>query len=244
MPATPVPVGRPVPWAPLIMALGAGLVGVGGLLLFGVVDLGGAAVGVLVAALGGALVALSRRQVRLGWANGITLARLVGTAWIGAIAWTWLVSAPSRPGAVAMIGIAVCCLVLDGVDGKVARARGEVSDFGARFDMETDAAMIMILCVAVAAEGSVDWWVLTIGLARYVYWLASLRVGALNTPVAPSILRKIVAVSQSVALLLCLALGTAGVGPTWLPSLIAAIALAGLAWSFVSVTVHQLRTAR
>jgi hypothetical protein len=110
--------------------------------------------------------------------------------------------------------------------------------------METDAAMIMILCVTVAAQGSVGWWVLVIGLARYVYWLFSLRLTALSVPVTPSVLRKFVAVAQSVVLLLCLALGATGLGPHWLPSLVAALALCGLAWSFVSVTVYQLRAAR
>jgi phosphatidylglycerophosphate synthase len=200
-------------------------------------------VALAVVVIGCVLIALRRRQSRLGWANGFTLARLVGTAWIAALVWAWLVQAPSAAAAVVLIVIAICCLALDGVDGAVARARGEASDFGARFDMETDAAMIMVLCVAVALQGSVGWWVLAIGLARYVYWLGSLRLAALSVPVAPSILRKIVAVSQSVALLICLALGAAGVGPSWLPPMIAGIALSGLAWSFVSVTVHQLRAA-
>ena len=242
--AEPAPGRREVPWVALMMAVGAALVGAGGLLIAGLVTIWSVLAALAVVLIGSALIATHRRDSRLGWANGFTLARLVGTSWIAAITGTWLSAPPSAPGIAAVIMVAVVCLALDGVDGKVARARGEASDFGARFDLETDAAMIMILCVAVAAQGSVGWWVLAIGLARYVYWVFSLRLAALNLPVAPSVLRKFVAVAQSVVLLLCLALGATEVGPRWLPSLLAAVALCGLAWSFVSVTIYQLRAAR
>jgi phosphatidylglycerophosphate synthase len=233
-----------VPWAPLLMAVGATLIGAGGLLLAGHITIWSVLAAMVVVLIGCALIAVHRRESRLGWANGVTLARLVGVSWIAAITGSWLSVRPTRAGTAVLIVVAVLCLVLDGIDGKVARARGEASDFGARFDMETDAAMIMVLCLAVALQGSVGWWVVVIGLARYAYWLASLHVPALNLPVAPSLLRKVVAVSQSAALLICLAMGLSGRAPGWLPSAIAGVALAGLIWSFVSVTVWQLRAAR
>ena len=68
-----------------------------------------------------------------------------------------------------MIIMGTLCLTLDGVDGRVARARGEATAFGARFDMETDAAMLAVLSVAVAALGIAGWWVLAIGAMRYGY---------------------------------------------------------------------------
>jgi phosphatidylglycerophosphate synthase len=225
------------------MAVGATLVGVGGFLLAGLVAIGSVLPAMVVVLIGSALIAIHRRDSMLGCANGFTLARLVGTSGIAALTWTWLFAGPTDRAVALLIVVAVACLILDGVDGKVARARGEASDFGARFDMETDAAMIMILCVAVSAQGGVGWWVVAIGLARYVYWLCSLGIDALNRPVAPSVLRKFVAVAQSVVLLLCLALGATGIGPDWLPSLLAAGAFCGLVWSFVSVTVYQLRAA-
>ena len=247
--AQPSPAHREVPWAPLLVAVGATLVGAGGLLIAGLIAFWSVLAALAVVLIGSALIAVHRRRARLGWANGVTLARLVGVSWIAAITATWLSAPPSRagiagPAVIALVVIAVVCLALDGVDGKVARARGEADEFGARFDMETDAAMIVLLCVAVAVQGSVGWWVLAIGLARYAYWLCSLRVDALNRPVAPSFLRKAIAVAQSVALVVCLTLGATGFGPDWLPSLIAAVALAGLGWSFASVTVWQLRAAR
>ena len=64
-------------------------------------------------------------------------------------------------------------LVLDWVDGQVARRTGTVTAFGARFDMEVDAFLILVLSVYVA--GSFGPWVLAIGLARYAL-LAAERV--------------------------------------------------------------------
>jgi phosphatidylglycerophosphate synthase len=226
------------------MALAASLLGCGLLLADRLAGLYGAVTGVLVAGIGCALVARFWGRRLLGRANGVTLARLVGTSWLAALAVSWLTVPPGRPAVALAVAIACCCLALDGVDGKLARADGETSDFGARFDFETDAAMIMVLCVAVGAQGSVGWWVLAIGLLRYGYWFVSLRIPALTTPIAPSKARKAVAVAQGAALVLCLAMSANGFGPGWLPPVIAAVALAGLVWSFASETVHRLHAAR
>ena len=65
-----------------------------------------------------------------------------------------------------MITLAGVALVLDAVDGNVARRTATASAFGARFDMEVDAFIILTLSVFVApAYGA---WVLTIGAMRYV----------------------------------------------------------------------------
>jgi phosphatidylglycerophosphate synthase len=234
---------RPVLRVQLMVALGSSLAGTGLLIGLGITPCWTGIAALTVTATGCAVIAIHLRRSRLGWANGITLARLVGLSWIAALTSGWLAQPPSTAGTAVLVAIAVLCLVLDGVDGAVARARDEVSEFGARFDMETDAATIMVLCAAVLLSGSVSWWVLIIGLARYGYWLCSLRVPALTLPVAPRLWRKAVAVGQSAALLICLTLGASGLGPGWLPSLIAATALAALAWSFATVIAWQLRAA-
>ena len=48
--------------------------------------------------------------------------------------------------------------------------------------METDAAMLAVLSVAVAALGIAGWWVMAIGALRYGYVATSLLVPALRTP--------------------------------------------------------------
>lgn len=62
---------------------------------------------------------------------------------------------------------------LDGLDGRLARRRGEVSAFGAHFDMETDAFLVLALTLRLwLAEGHAP-WVLLSGCLRYGYvlWL-------------------------------------------------------------------------
>ena len=50
----------------------------------------------------------------------------------------------------ALVALAVVALVLDAVDGWVARRTGTTSPLGARFDMEVDAFLILVLSVYVA----------------------------------------------------------------------------------------------
>ena len=120
----------------------------------------------------------------LGAANRVTLTRatLVGG-----------VDGPGRRRArpagsayAAMVGLAVVALVLDGVDGWVARRTGTVSALGARFDMEVDAFLILVLSVYVA--GSVGPWVLAIGAARYAAWAAGAAGAVAGRPVAAALL--------------------------------------------------------
>jgi phosphatidylglycerophosphate synthase len=79
------------------------------------------------------------------------------------------------------IGIVTLVAVLDGADGWLARRSGMESGFGARFDMETDAALILVLSVLVWRHDKAGGWVLMCGLMRYAFvgagwllpWLAA-----------------------------------------------------------------------
>ncbi|GAA4940924.1 hypothetical protein GCM10023238_03240 [Streptomyces heliomycini] len=48
------------------------------------------------------------------------------------------------------MGLTAVALILDGVDGKVARRTGTSTPLGARFDMEVDAFLILVLSVYVS----------------------------------------------------------------------------------------------
>ena len=74
---------------------------------------------------------------RFAAANALTVVRLAIV-----VALPYWLAAISRAAFVALVA---SLLVLDGVDGRVARARREASDFGARLDMETDALTVMVL---------------------------------------------------------------------------------------------------
>lgn len=74
-------------------------------------------------------------------------------------------------------------LVLDGVDGRVARARGEGTPLGASLDMETDALTVMVLTLLLWTRCDVGPWVLVAGLWRYAFGLVSLFAPAIgDTP--------------------------------------------------------------
>lgn len=135
----------------------------------------------------------------LGWANRVTLARAALVALVaGALAvqafvaaiWPWL-------------AIAVLALLLDGVDGWVARRTRSASQFGARFDMELDALLIMLLCVGLWLE-SLGSWVLLIGGMRYLFVAGGWWFTWLTKPLFESMRRKAVCVWQVAALLLAL----------------------------------------
>jgi phosphatidylglycerophosphate synthase len=190
------------------------------------------------------LVGRHHRGRRFGAANLVTLIRGVGMSLVAGIAAeAWLAAIDTR-GIAVIVGIGAVCVFLDGVDGRLARSRGEVSMFGARFDMEIDAATILVLSIAVAALGFTGWWVLAIGAMRYVYVAASWAVPALRIPVRVRLSGRVIAVVQAVAMLACLLLGVLVPATYWLPSLVAAAALAALTWSFARDIAWQMRIAR
>ena len=73
--------------------------------------------------------------------------------------------------------VATLTALLDAVDGALARRSGLASDFGARFDMETDAAFTLVLCALVLQAGQAGPWVLAAGLMRYAFVAAALGSG-------------------------------------------------------------------
>ena len=165
-----------------------------------------------------AWLALKHEVVPLfGAANAVTLAR-------GVLALDLLALLGSPPSAVlawSIVAVALVALVLDGVDGRVARRRGETSAFGARFDMETDALLILVLAALTWSHGKAGPWILLAGALRYVFVAASLVLPWLAAPLPPSRRRQTVCVVQIASLILSLA-------PFVAPPMSAAIAFAGL----------------
>ncbi len=67
---------------------------------------------------------------------------------------------------------AVVALLLDGVDGWVARRRGTVSAFGGWLDKETDALYVLVLSLLLAHAERLGGWIIGIGLLRYLYYVS------------------------------------------------------------------------
>ena len=126
----------------------------------------------------------------------------------------------------ALVLVAALALALDAVDGWVARRTGTASSLGARFDMEVDAFLILVLSLAAARV--LGGWVLAIGLFRYVFMVAARVVPWLGGSVPPRLWRKAVAALQGIAL----TLATAEVLPRPLAGAVVGLALLLLLWSF------------
>jgi phosphatidylglycerophosphate synthase len=160
----------------------------------------GAAVGLACAAVTGAALArgLAASDGRgLGPADHVTLTR--ATLACGVAAMT--VNSFSQPTRVtALVGIASVALLLDAVDGWVARRTGTTSPLGARFDMEVDAFLVLVLSVYVARV--TGWWVLAIGVARYALLAASSMAPWLRGTLPARRWRKVVAAIQGIVLTL------------------------------------------
>jgi phosphatidylglycerophosphate synthase len=139
-----------------------------------------------------------------------------------------------REAAVFLAGIA---LLLDGVDGWIARRTGTGTAFGARFDMETDAFLILALSVLAWRGGPVGPWILGIGSLRYLFVLAGRIWPRLRRELPPSYRRKVVCVVQGVALLIVVA----PLFPAALAWSVGALALASLVGSFTVDTLWALR---
>jgi phosphatidylglycerophosphate synthase len=184
-------------------------------------DLAGWGVGLAAAGTTTALLGLAR--ARRGEppfpADWVTLTRAVLAAGSAA-----LVVASSSPGAV--VALASVALVLDGVDGQVARRTGTANPVGARFDGEVDAFLILVLSIAVARD--VGGWVLAIGAARYVFLLAGRAIPWLAAPLPPRFWGKVVAAVQGVVLTAVLS----GVLPRPVATIALVVALLLLAESF------------
>ncbi|MEU5882538.1 CDP-alcohol phosphatidyltransferase family protein [Spirillospora sp. NPDC047279] len=174
-------------------------------------------------------LALSRSGRRsLGPADRVTFTRALLVGGVAALVVDGAMGAAQVAGAAQAIlaVLAGVALAMDGVDGQVARRTGTSSPLGARFDMEVDAVLILVLSVHVAY--GLGPWVLAIGAMRYAFVAASWAMPWLCASLPPSLARKTVAALQGVALV---AAG-AGVLPQAAAAALAAVALAALVWSF------------
>jgi phosphatidylglycerophosphate synthase len=168
-------------------------------------------------------------QIRFGAANQVTLLRVVlvmlvagflGERATGALAW-------------AAAGTALLAAALDGVDGWLARHRGTASAFGARFDMETDALLVLVLSLLVWQWDRAGAWVLLAGFARYAFVCAGRVAPWMRRELPPSRRRQGACVAQTLALIACLS-------PALAPAAASAVAGLGVAALAVSFTIDTL----
>lgn len=178
------------------------------------------------------------RRRDFGAANRITLLRGALTSILAAAA----VAGPMLDlrGLWLAAGCGALALALDGLDGWLARRTGRADAFGARFDMEVDALLVLVLAVLLWSSAIAGAWVLAAGLLRYAFVLAGWLWPWIARPL-PSSRRRRAACAGGVGLL------AAALVPALAPDIAAAAAALGtglLAASFAIDLVWLARAAR
>src|SRR3954447_4198367 len=137
----------------------------------------------------------SRGRGRLGPASWITLARAMLAVGVAALVGESFAHGTS---VALLVTLAAAALVLDAVDGPVARRTGTATAGGARFDGEGDAFLILALSVYVARTSGA--WVLAIGAVRYAFLAGEWLLPWMRAPLPPRRWRRVVAAMQGVVL--------------------------------------------
>ncbi len=168
---------------------------------------------------------------RFGPANAVTLERLALVALLAAMLGEGVASV-----AWPAVAVATLAAMLDAVDGPLARRAGLASPFGARFDMETDALLLLVLALLAWQLGKAGGWIVAAGLLRYAFLGAGRAWRWLERPLPASTRRKAICVIQIVTLIVALA----PIIPVATSEMIAGAGLALLVCSF-AVDVAWLR---
>ena len=124
--------------------------------------------------------------------------------------------------------VAALAAALDGADGWLARRAGLDGPVGARFDMESDAFLILVLSALVWQFSIAGGWILAAGLLRYAFVAAGHAFAWLRAPLPFSQRRRVVCALQVITLVACLAPPL----PASAATAIAALGLALLCGSF------------
>lgn len=169
---------------------------------------------------------------RVGVANQITMTRGV----LVLLLLSFVGMGPTPQLQIAALCVAMISSALDAADGWAARRTQMSSAYGARFDMETDALLILTVSLLAWHFEKAGAWVLASGLMRYAFVLAALVLPWLQRSLPPSNRRKFVAVMQIVSLVIAIAPFV----PRSVSAPLSACALAVLAWSFL-VDIAWLR---
>jgi len=191
-------------------------------------------------ACGGLLVILFANEFlrtrSFGSANQVTLARAALTALLYAA----IGERAALPVAWFVVTTAAIAVTLDGIDGWLARNDGESTSFGARFDMETDALLILGVSILSWQHGKAGSWILAAGAMRYIFVAFGYVLPWLKRGLPYSYRRKVVCVVQSLSLIISLV--------PWLTApvsaLIAFVGLSSLLASFAVDVAWLLRTHR
>jgi phosphatidylglycerophosphate synthase len=183
---------------------------------------------------------------RFGSANVVTLLRagiaalVTGLALEALATGTGLLAGPGESWDLWAWAVPVgtfLAMILDGIDGWLARRRRIASAFGARFDLEADALLVLGLSLAVFASGRAGLWVLSAGALRYMFLATGALWPALAAALPPSFRRKAVCVAIGASLVIALVPAV----PAAAASLLASAGVLAIIYSFAVDTVWLIR---
>ena len=98
------------------------------------------------------------------WANGVSVLRWGGIVFLA-------LAAPRLQGGF-FFGGGILLMLLDGLDGRLARRQGTATELGEYLDKEIDSLFLLVVCLSLVAEGLVGPWIIIIGLSRYLFVVA------------------------------------------------------------------------
>ncbi|MEM8553689.1 MAG: CDP-alcohol phosphatidyltransferase family protein [Pseudomonadota bacterium] len=167
--------------------------------------------------------ALSYPHRQLGLCNIVTSVR---AAMVCVLAGALVAPALAVDHALVLVAIAGVALAMDGLDGFLARKTGLTSDFGAKFDVETDALISAVLALLGLLSGLAGPAVLILGFARYAFLVAIMVWPWLDGALPERFHRKAICVFQILALIYVLVPGAVGA------PFVVSLACAAVLWSF------------
>lgn len=107
------------------------------------------------------LVKYTQQSKAFGYANWVTSLRLVLLLLLG----FFIFQIPAWVS----LALGIVVLILDGLDGYLARKFDDTTDFGAYLDMETDTFFVCLFCTYYYLNEQLGGWVLAVGYMRYIY---------------------------------------------------------------------------
>ena len=166
-----------------------------------------------------------------GIANSITLSRAAFGVLLLAVAAEEAFGSGQVLGTAVRWGLtaaAALTLLLDAVDGWVARRNNMTSGFGVRFDMEADGIFLLGLTLVLIVGGIVGPWVLASGVTYYLFRLAGRVWPVLTAPLFLSWRRKAIFGTQAALLIAAIAPAL----PLWMAQLCCLTGVTLLLYSF------------
>jgi len=186
----------------------------------------------------------AREEGRLNLPNALTLGRLVAVPVLAVLLLAVELSTGSRLLAWAVFTIAC---VTDVVDGRLARAWGQVTRFGVMADPIADKALVGTALIGLSLLGQVPWWATAVVLGREV-GVTLVRLAVLRHGLIPASRGgKLKALSQNVAVAAYLLPLGAALGTVRLPLLLLAVVctvLTGLDYAARAVRIRRDALAR